>query len=60
MKVLKTDAGIGHDGPCGMDDYEKVQTCSMLNGYQLKIFDSLNMQELIFQGEFVYLIYLRE
>jgi len=57
MKALKNDAGIGHDGPCVMDDYEKVQACSTLKGYQLKIFDSLNMQELIFQGAFVFNIF---
>jgi len=51
MKALKIDAGIDHDGPCGMADYEKVQSCPMLVGYQLKIIDSLNLQELIFQGK---------
>jgi len=50
MKALKSDAGIDHKGPCGMADYEKVQTCPMLAGYQLKIVDSLNLQDLIFQG----------
>jgi len=51
MKALKTDSGINHDGPCAMIDYEKVQACSLLKGYQLKIYDSLNLQELIFQGK---------
>jgi len=50
---LMTSAGIQHEGPCGMDEYTKIQECPLLTGYQIRIFDYDNMTGPIFVGKII-------
>lgn len=54
---LMGQAGLGaHTDPCGMAEFEKIQ--AVIPGYQIKIFDSGNLKELLYQGEFVRQTYM--
>jgi len=51
---LMKSAGIQHQGPCGMDEYAKIQGCPLMTGYQIRIFDYDDMTGPIFVGKMIY------
>lgn len=53
-KELMKQAGLGaHTDLCGMSEFEKIQ--AVIPGYQIKIFDSGDLKEIIYQGDLVFL-----